>query len=885
MRRLKPFFLLGAFFLLAGAWGSAQRLPKIAVPTNYHLTLTPDFTHDNFTGDESIQVQVLKPTAEIVLNAADLEFHDATVRSGGVEQSSKVTLNSKDEMVRLEFAQQIAPGPATVTIHYTGTLNDQLRGFYLGREENGAKYAGTQLEATDARRAFPAFDEPEYKATFDITVIADRHHTVISNSQVISDSPGPGESQHTVKFATTAKMSCYLVAVVVGDFEYLDGSADGIPIRVYTTPGKKHLAGFALDTAERSIEYFDRYFGIKYPFGKLDLIGLPDFAAGAMENTAAITSREVALLLDERTASLNQKRLVAEDVAHEIAHQWFGDLVTMKWWDDSWLNEGFAMWMQTKSVAAWKPELKVLVDDVLNPDAFLGPEATLTEDSLLNTHAVRQSAETPGQITELFDAIAYGKGASVLWMMEEYLGEETLRKGVAAYVRAHAYGNATSEDFWNTLTAVSGKPVDRIMSAFIDQPGVPLVSVKAECSGDTTTIALSQQRYFDDRSLMNAGNDQLWPIPVCMEAGSRAGQARKQCVLLSKKKENLTLPLCAAWVMGNVGAYGYYRAGYDAANILAISPIMDSVFTPSERIRLLSDEWAAVRIGRQTMADYMALASGLRQDDDTAVVDMLTVQLAYIARYLVDDSDRSSYQRWVGNLLSPLADKLSWQPLPGEDGDRKALRAQVLLTLGTVARDSAVLAKAGTLAQEEIDKPGTVDSTMATTVLGLAASKGDEAYYEKVLDRMRKTTDPGELSLMQQLLARFDDPKLLERTLQLTLTGDIRSQDIVREIAAVMRNPRGDRLAWNFVRQHWVDIDKSLGGYNTSGPLVAATGSFCDPELRAQVTDFFSVHPIPAAERTLQQSLETIRYCVDLKSQQAAPLAAWLQQYGGSSGE
>ena len=467
---MKQILLLGAFSLLLSPLGTAQRLPRIAAPTNYNLTLTPDFTQDNFAGDETIQIQVLKPTSEIVLNAAEIDFHEISVRSGDVSQTARVTLDPKNEMATLAFDQTIQPGPATVTIHYAGILNDQLRGFYLGREEGGKKYAGTQLEATDARRAFPSFDEPEYKATFDITVIADQHHTVISNSQVISDSPGPGDAKHTVRFATTPRMSCYLVAVIVGDFEYIEGSADGIPIRAYTTPGKKHLAGFALDTAEHSIKYFDQYFGIKYPFAKLDLIGLPDFAAGAMENTGAITSREVSLLLDDRTASLNQKRLVAEDMAHEIAHQWFGDLVTMKWWDDSWLNEGFAMWMQTKSVATWKPELNVLVDDVLNPDAFLGPDATLAEDSLLNTHAVRQSAETPGQITELFDAISYGKGASVLWMIEEYLGPEVFRKGVDTYIRQHAYGSATSEDFWNALAAVSGKPVDQ-HHVGLHQPG------------------------------------------------------------------------------------------------------------------------------------------------------------------------------------------------------------------------------------------------------------------------------------------------------------------------------------------------------------------------------------------------------------------------------
>jgi aminopeptidase N len=884
MKTMKQSFLLIGFCSLLTSFSAAQRLPKIAAPKNYNLTLTPDFTQDNFAGDETILIQVLKPTSEIVLNAADIEFHDTSIRSGGTSQKVRVTLNPTDEMATLAFDQTIQPGPATISIRYTGILDNQLRGFYLGREEDGKKYAGTQLEATDARRAFPSFDEPEYKATFDITVIADQHHTVISNSKITSDSPGPGDGKHTVRFATTPKMSCYLVAVIVGDFEYIEGSADGVPIRVYTTPGKKHLASFALETAEQSIKYFDQYFGIKYPFGKLDLIGLPDFAAGAMENTGAITSREVALLLDDETATLNQKRLVAEDMAHEVAHQWFGDLVTMKWWDDSWLNEGFAMWMQTKSVATWKPELNVLVDDVLNPDASLGPNATLAADALLNTHAVHQSAETPGQITELFDAISYGKGASVLWMVEEYLGAETFRKGVDAYIRQHAYGSATSEDFWNALAAVSGKPVDRIMAAFINQPGVPLVSVKSQCAGNTTNITLSQQRYFDDRSLLNSGNEEVWPIPVCIKAGSANGRTREQCVLLSKKEESFKLPGCATWVMGNVGANGYYRTAYDSAAVQAMSRSLESAFTPSERIRLLSDEWASVRIGRQTIADYMALADGLRGENNTAVVDMLTVRLGYISRYLVNDSDRHAYEQWVRDLLTPVADKLGWQPAQGEDGDRKALRAQVLLTLGVAGHDTAVLQKASNLAPDALDKPGSMDLAMAGTVLQLAAT-GDSAFYDKVLDRMKKASSPEELGQLQGILVSFDDPKLLDRTLQLSMTPDIRSQDAIAVMAAVMTNPAGARMAWDFVREHWADIEKKLGGYNGSGRLVAATGSFCDPELRAQVTDFFSAHPIPDAERTLRQSLETIRNCIDLKSQQAAPLAAWLDHHSSSTGE
>src|SRR6204780_4795714 len=357
-------------------------------------------------------------------------------------------------MVVLAVEKPLPAGPATVHITYTGILNSEMRGLYLGKDDQGRKYAATQFEATDARRAFPSFDEPDYKATFDITAVAGKGLVAISNQKVLSDTAGPGD-KHSVTFATTAKMSSYLAALVVGNFEYIEGEADGIPIRIYSTPGKKEMGKFALETAEHVLGYYDKYFGIKYPYGKLDLIGLPDFSAGAMENTGCITFREVVLLIDEQHGSVGLKKTIASVIAHEMAHQWFGDLVTMKWWDDIWLNEGFATWMETKPVAKWKPEWNYDLDNVS------GTGGTLNVDSLANTRPIHQAAETPAQIQELFDGIAYGKAASVLRMLESYLGEETFRAGVNAYLKEHQYGNSTADDFWDTQAKTSKNPVDK----------------------------------------------------------------------------------------------------------------------------------------------------------------------------------------------------------------------------------------------------------------------------------------------------------------------------------------------------------------------------------------------------------------------------------------
>ncbi len=875
---MKRSLLLVVSLLVLVPFTAAQRLPDLAVPENYKLTFAPGFEKDNFAGEETIQIRVLKPTSEIVLNAVGLDFEDARISSEGATQKAKVTPEKEKETVGLAVEKSLAPGPATIQIRYTGVLSDQLRGFYLGKEK-GKKYAATQFEATDARRAFPSFDEPDYKASFDITVIADKGLVAISNQKVVSDTPDPGDGKHTVRFATTAKMSSYLVAVAVGDFEYIEGSADGIPIRVYATPGKKQLGTFALVAAEQCMKYFNGYFGIRYPFEKLDLIALPDFAAGAMENTGAITFREVALLMDDKQASVDQHKGVALVIAHEMAHQWFGDLVTMKWWDDVWLNEGFATWMESKPVAAWKPEWNLQLDDVLQTSG------ALNVDSLANTRPIHQAAETPEQIQELFDGIAYGKAAAVLRMLEAYLGPEVFRAGVNQYVKQHAYGNATADDFWSVLAAVSNKPVDRVMPTFVKQPGAPMVTVSTQCSGNSAVVTLSQQRYFYDRSRFKARGDELWLVPVCMkEAPETAGKGQEQCELLSKRQESFTLDACTPWVLANAGATGYYRSVYDTDVVRAMSRSLEKGFTPAERIRLLGDEWASVRVGRHQIGDYLALAEGLQADRNRAVIDELTGPLEYIGDHLVTESDREKYQQWVWRLLSPAAKELGWQPAPDESDERKSLRARVMHTLGYTAHDAAVLAQANQLTQEALANPSAVERTMAFTVFSLAAMDGDAALYDKILQRMKKAGSPEEYYLYLQALAQFSDPQLLQRTLDYALTPEVRSQDMIGVIAQVMENPAGQKLAWKFAKAHWPQIEKSFGGFG-GGQVVAETGSFCDAGLRDEVKDFFASHRVPAAERTLKQSLERVNYCVDLKAQQTNQLAGWLEQHGKSAGK
>jgi aminopeptidase N len=539
MKKVTVFLGLAAIFALVAPTMFGQRIPDFATPKHYQLTITPDFAAETFVGDETIQIDLLKQSASITLNAAEIKVAEITITSGGKTQTAQVSGDEKHEMATFTVAEPLPAGPAEVRIRYSGILNGQLRGLYLSKANN-RKYAVTQLENTDARRMYPSFDEPAYKATFDITAIIDKGDTAISNGKIISDTPGPGDDKHTVKFSTTPKMSSYLVALAIGDWECLEGSADDIPIRVCGVPGKKQYAAFALEAAEFTMKFYNRYFGIKYPYGKLDILGVADFSAGAMENTACIISRDL-LFVDAKQSSYFLRKIVAQDlVAHEMAHQWFGDLVTMKWWDDVWLNEGFATWMSFKPMEDWKPEWN------LQTDAVSASAGAMDTDSLSSSRAIEAHAETPAQIQELFDNITYNKAAAVLSMVEGDVGEGVFRKGVNSYLAKYSYANATAEDFWNEIAQVSHKRVDRIMETFVKQPGVPLVTLRTACDRGKTKVTLSQQRYFSDRVQFEAGAKEQWQIPVCLKT-----EKDEKCQLLTAKEQQVTVPGCGSAVFGN----------------------------------------------------------------------------------------------------------------------------------------------------------------------------------------------------------------------------------------------------------------------------------------------------------------------------------------------
>jgi aminopeptidase N/puromycin-sensitive aminopeptidase len=866
---MKRFVLLTLMLALC-SFAGAQRLPQNVNPSHYQLTFGPDLKTATFTGDEVIDVRFTAPSNKVTMNSAEIKIQDATISSGPQSQAATVSYDDKTEQVTLTTAKPIPAGPAKIAIKYTGILNDQLRGFYLSKSKT-RNYATTQFENTDARRAFPSFDEPAFKSTFDITLIVDKGDTAFSNGRELSDTPGPGADKHTVKFATTAKMSTYLVAMVVGDLVCQSGEVDGIPLRVCATPDKAPLLGFSLEATKKIVHFYNQYYGIKYPFGKLDQLGIPDFSAGAMENTAAITYRETALLIDEKTATTNQRKSVASTIAHEIAHQWFGDLVTMKWWDDIWLNEGFATWMSSKPLEAWKPEWHFDLDEVL------GTQTALRLDSLASTRPIHQPADTPEEIAALFDGIAYGKTAAVLRMIEVYVGPEAFRKGVNNYLEHHKYGNTEAKDFWIEIAAASGKPIDKLMPTFVNQAGAPLISAKASCSAGKTNIAITQQRMFIDPELLQKGSSEVWQIPVCVKT---ADSKASQCTVVSQKQQTISVNGCSPWFFANANGTGYYRTSYADADISKLAASVQTALTPGERISFLGDEWALVQDGKQSVATFLNLANGFKQEKSRAVMQRVLDPIDYLHDYIISDEERPAFEVWVGNLLQPIMQDLGMKPVDGEELDRATLRANVMGVLGRNG-DKQVLAYARQIVDGYMKDTASVPPSQVQVSFGLVSQNGDAALYDAFLEKRTAAKTPSEFYRYQNALTNFRNVELVKRTLAMSLSSEVRSQDLPTVLFGVFENPVGRDLALEFFKSNYEEIRKrtiaSLGG--GFGGIV---GDFCDPAKRDDAKQFLESKS--GSGRSLKLGVEGANACINFKSQQSQNLAGWLKTQSQAGG-
>ena len=858
MKFIFSFSIAILLVLVPAAPVQAQRLLQTALPSHYALALSPDLKAATYTGEETIDLVLSAPSSAVTLNAIELKFASAELTAAGQTQTASISLDEKKEQATFTVPQPLPAGPAQLHIRFTGTLNNELRGFYLSKTAK-RNYAVTQFESTDARRAFPSFDEPAFKASYDITLVVDAGDTAISNSPIETDTPGPVEGKHTLKFAATPKMSTYLVAFLVGDFQCTTGSSDGVAIRSCATPDKVALTPYALDVATYVLHYYNNYFGIPYPLKKLDLIALPDFEAGAMENFGAITYRETDLLLDPKTASVGAKKEVALVVAHEMAHQWFGDLVPMQWWDNIWLNEGFATWMENKAVAHMHPEWNI--DEAVASDL----DQTLGLDAQPTTRAIRAKADTPSEINQMFDGISYGKAGAVLGTVENYLGEETFRQGVHNYLAAHLYGNATAEDFWGAQTSTSHKPVDKIMESLVAQPGAPIVTFSEPSAGQ---VAVAQKRFFLSPSIQ-PDPKQKWTFPICFKTAT--GQ---DCQLLTPTDSALQTPASGLF-FANANGKGYYRSAYPASIYQALVAQVETALTPAERISLIGDEWAQVRANKAPIGAYLDLVTAVKSDPGAEVSYAAIGGVnAAASRIAATAEERAALAAWVRSTFAPEYTKLG-APAKSDSANTCELRAQLFGLLGLLGKDPAVLAQAREIAAKFMVDPGAVDATLGQTALAIAARNGDAKLFDQIQKIYETSTNPEFQIGALHLLAQFEDPALVQRSLDYAVSGKVRNQDAAIQFAIALGNDGSRNQAWKYIQDNWEKV-KAQFTAEMGAVLVSSTGGFCSDDARASVETFFSTHKVASSDKALKHAIEHIDGCIELHAFQEPKLKQWL---------
>ncbi|HKR66658.1 MAG TPA: M1 family metallopeptidase [Thermoanaerobaculia bacterium] len=835
MRRLAPLLL---FFFALPLLG--QRLSPDVRPSHYAIALDIDIDGRHFSGEETIDVTTTREMSTIALNSLGLTISRASID----DAAATVATNEADEQITLTASKPLAAGAHRIALAWSAPLSDtKLQGLYVSKSPRRA-YAVTQFEGTYARMMFPSFDEPAFKATFDLSVVIAKGDTAISNGAIATD-VAAGAGRHRVTFATSPKMSTYLLALAVGDFKCASATEDGVPLRVCAVPEKLDEAPLALDSARAAVRFYQKWFATPYPFGKLDLVAIPDYEWGGMENTASIFFRESALLIGKNPSG-SSKQSLAGLVAHEIAHQWFGDLVTAQWWDDIWLNEGFATWMATKPVAAWHPEWPAV------EEAARATQGAIAVDSLGATRAIHATASTPGEIKEMFDGIAYEKGAALLRMLENYVGADAFRNGVNAYLRAHAFGNATSGDFADALAKASGKPIDEILRTFVMQPGVPLVTFARTCE----KLTLTQRRFTLSDS---PPAQQLWSIPICMRIGDAT-----QCVLLDTPSASLDMPSCAA-VYGNANALGYYRSSYAPWDL---STLARMPLTTPERLALIEDAWAGVRAGRTAISPFLDVAAQLASVRERVVITSLASKLAFIRNGLLDEPrDVAKFDRWIREHFP----RVDWTPSANDSDNQRLLRATLLRVLGTAGDPSAVAAA------RRIVLSGSKDTALLEAAFDVASHRGDVALYEELTKRLAKTSDTQEHYRLLYALTDFSQTELAARTIALVETPTVRVNDLPSFFAELLSNPATRDAAWTYLKEHWTDLRTKVTSFGGRG-AIPALGSACSANFRTDVATFFATHPAPGAERAVAQSLEQIDACLTMRERYAGEVRAWVRE-------
>ena len=850
------------------------RLSKDVTPTRYDLRIEVDLDNWRFQASELIDVIVHRPTAEVVLHAVDLDVHSVQAVAARVTQVATVQTNAEAETLRLHLPMPLPLGPARLEIAFNGEILERLRGFYRS-EKDGVRYAATQFEAADARRAFPCFDEPEFKARFALTLVVPSGVTAVSNGPPLHTRTLPNGGTE-IRFEETPPISSYLVAYCVGPFDATPMAAtpSGVPVRVVLPRGMADKGVYARDAHVRSLAYLEEYTAIPYPYTKVDAIGVPDFEAGAMENPGAITYRLTAIAADPERSSTHALKGIFYTAAHELTHMWWGDLVTMAWWNDLWLNESFATFVGYKVVADLMPEWGMWRDFV----ATLARPFAL--DSLVSTHPISFEVKNAKQAAERFDVITYWKGAGVVRMIEGFLGADAFRAGVHSYLNRYREANATADDFWRELSTASGRDVATIANAWIKEPGHPVVHASAKQAKDDLRVRLRQERFYADPNARTGRPPQTWPVPLVIKFGDAHGVNERR-VLLSTNQVDITLPK-ASWYFLNGGATGFYRIAMDDASLQSLVGAVQEALAPHERLMLADNQWTLLKAGAASIDQFLGLLAGYRSETDRAVISVLADQLAWLSTHTVADEVRERFEAFVADYYRGQFATLGWQPRPGESVDERMKRATVIGALGAVARVDAVRTEARSRLEQYFIDRASLDANLASVVVGLAARDGDAALYERYLERKRSAvSDPEEEQRFLLALAAFEVPDLIQRTLDLALSTEVRSQDRTFLLAGLLGRRASRLAAWDFVRTHWEHLAKLMDPMLLQN-LIRGLGHLTFEPVATAVREFLATRATDETRETIAQVTEHLAIDAATVARLQPALAAALSHRTGS---
>ena len=836
------------------------RLPRHIAPVHYDIRLELDLETFSFTGTTGIDIEVKEKTDVIVLNVAEVEIKSATLSGGG--GVGEIAHDDEAERATLKLEAPLEPGPYRLELEHSGTINDQLRGLYRSvyRDADGVEHAiaTSQCQATDARRIFPCWDEPDFKATYRATMVVADGIEAYSNTAEL-DRVALDDGRVEFRFDTTMKMSTYLLAFIAGPFE---ATAPRVvrdtPIRIIVPKGNLHLTDIAMENAVFCFEYLSDYYGIPYPADKLDHIAIPDFAAGAMENVGLITYRDAYLIIDPQKASQGERQASLDVIGHEIAHQWFGNLVTMAWWEGAWLNEAFASFMELKATDAMRPEWKRWL-------AFANLEVpwAMGTDQLASTRPIEFEVTSPEEVDQMFDAITYGKGSAVLHMIDEFVGVENFREGVGNYLRKHSYANTVTTDLWEGLDGASEYPVSEIMDTWVYQRGFPQIDVKIANGG----VRLAQRRYL---VIPDETDTTLWKVPVQLR-GSVDGQAFEMRYLLQEDEAVVPIDGNVDWVVANAGGYGFYRTSYSDDLFSALLDHIEEL-GDNERHALVSDTLGLVRNGQAPAANFLDLAALFANEKEQAIWSVVTAGLGLIEHHALSEEAREGFQQFVADLAGPALERLGWDVGDSDtDLDRK-LRGDLIATMGNLARDAAAIERCRQIVGEMMSGDA-VDPEVATAALAVYARNGGADEYETLWQRYRASTTPLEqLRYLRSVAAVAPEEQALA-TLDKVVDGEVRTQDGFWVFARLLAGDSGPAV-WANARSRWDDVLAVMPGM-TRTRVVEGIPALSQPEVAADVKGFFAEHPLPEASRVLEQKLELLDANVKLRERETAAITGY----------